>query len=465
MRDLIINRGLRIFLAIATCITSIATCTAQSKELQAFQGQMDVLLRDGGRWRAENRKFDAQDEGSARYFGYEFQKGVSPTTLKLKITGYLPRQSQWAVYWDGYYAWDSKMMKVIYTSAGADGSSVSGNSEFVDANRLDLVLTLVKSDGTIEEHKDTQRLVGDKLVSESMVKKSGKWEPNNSLTWVRQERPRGFITFMSTRDGNFEVYSMKATGDSVVNLTCNKATDYSFAYTPDGRLMFYSNRDGNDEIYLQAADGKKAVNLTNHPAADRIHDISPDGTLVVFSSNRDSKSPDIYTMNLDGSSVRRLTANENFEDAPAWSPDGKKIVFSRDIRAATDATPEEASNGEIFVMDADGANVKQLTHRPGFDGGAQFSPDGSKIAFYGRTDEGHYEIFLMNADGSNLVNLTEDAMEDYSPCWSPDGQWIAFTRGNSSNYDVWAMHLATRIKHRLTSQPRRDESPIWRESK
>ena len=67
---------------------------------------------------------------------------------------------------------------------------------------------------------------------------------------------------MSTRDGNWEIYSADAKGDSLKNLSCNKSTDYAFSYTPDRRLVFYSNREGNDEIYIMDADGKKQNNIT-----------------------------------------------------------------------------------------------------------------------------------------------------------------------------------------------------------
>ena len=78
-----------------------------------------------------------------------------------------------------------------------------------------------------------------------------------------------------------------------------------------------------------------------------------------------------------------------------------------------------------------------------------------------RREEGNWEIFIMNADGSNIINLTEDPLEDYSPSWSPDGKWIAYTNGNSSNYDVWIIQVESKIKKRLTTQPKRDETPVW----
>lgn len=264
---------------------------------------------------------------------------------------------------------------------------------------------------------------------------------------------------MTTRDGNYEVYSMSAAGEHVTNLTNHQSSDYAFSAT-QGRLIFHSDRSGNDEIYLREANGK-AINLTNHASGDRLGNASPDGKRLVFNSDRDHEAPELYVMNIDGSSVKRLTNNANYEDAASWSPDGKRIIFSRDIKPETETDPGIPSNGEIFVMDADGKNEKRLTDRPGFDGGPQFSPDGKKIAFYGRGDGNFLDLFLMNADGSGLENLTQDELEDYSPSWSPDGKWIAYTSGNSSNYDVWIIEVATKKKTRLTTDPKRDESPFW----
>jgi TolB protein len=444
------------------CLTELASAqTEPTSGLKNFQNQNKILTSDGGKWRTDNPSFNPQDEWSARYFGYEFIAGVNANTVRLKITGYLPKKSQWVVFWDGYYSWDSKRNKVIYNSSGADGSLASGESESIGALESSLVFAVTTPDGKIEIHKDVQRIEIDKIISESFIKMGNKWERKNILTWVRLEQPTGVLAFMSTRDGNFEVYTMKANGDSAVNLTCNKASDYGFSFAPGKRLVFYSNRDGNDEVYIMEADGKKVTNLTNHPSADRITCVSPDGSKIVFSSNRGGKSADLFVMNIDGSEVKQLTSNDNYEDAPTWSPDGKKILFSKDLKAVNETSSHVTSNGEIFIMDVDGTNEKRLTNRDGFDGGPQFSPDGKQIAFYGKTADGNYEIFIMDADGSNVINLTEDELEDYSPSWSPDGQWIAYTKGNSKNYDVWIINIETHIKYRLTTQTKRDESPFW----
>ncbi|MBL7726653.1 MAG: PD40 domain-containing protein, partial [Dinghuibacter sp.] len=429
--------------------------------LNKYQNLCEQFLQHNGKWRTANKAYEPGNEWSASYWGYEFTRGINNTTLQLNIKGYIPKKAEWVSFWSGFYTWNYKTNQVNYYSVNNAGAVAGGVSESITGNELALAFTITSPGGETEQHRDKHRFLNGNIVSNSFKLNKGKWAPRNTQTWVPLEQPTGKLVFMSTRDGNFEIYSMEANGDSIKNLSCNKATDYSFGNTADGRILFYSNREGNDEVYLSSKDGKTAVNLTNHPRADRIASISPNGQKIVFSSYRDNPMPELYVMNIDGSNVTRLTNNDNFEDAAEWSPDGQKIVFSRDIKPATDTTSPTASNGEIFIMDADGRNVQQLTNRPGFDGGPKFSPNGRRIAFYGKTATGHYDLFIMNADGSQVENITEDEMEDYSPSWSPDGRWIAFTRGNAKNYDVWIINLETRIKYRLTTQPKRDESPFW----
>ncbi len=447
-----------VFILLAT--TSIAQNNLPAT-LKNYLKQSDYLLQNGGKWKTVNKEYNPKEESSVSYFGYEFTRGINGNTLHLRITGYIPKKSEWLSFWNGYYTWDHQKQKIVYHSVNNIGSVAIGESEKIIDNEMHMIFTITTPNGQIEKHRDIHKISGGSIISNSFIQTQGKWKAKNSMLWSLIEQPTGKLIYMSTRDGNFEIYSMETNGDSVKNLSCNKATDYSFSSTADGRTLFYSNREGNDEIYLMSKDGKTATNLTNHPKADRIASLSPDEKKIVFSSNRDGKTSELYVMNIDGSNVTRLTINENFEDGPEWSPDGKKIIFSRDIKPVNDSTPHVTSNGEIFTMDSDGSNVTRLTNRPGFDGGPKFSPDGSKIAFYGKTEDGNYEIFIMNADGSNIVNLTEDELEDYSPSWSPDGKWIAYTKGNSKNYDVWIINLETKIKTRLTTQPKRDESPVW----
>jgi TolB protein len=278
---------------------------------------------------------------------------------------------------------------------------------------------------------------------------------------MAQNIPSGKIGFASTRDGNFEVYSMNEDGSSQINLSNNPKTDYGFSWSYDSKkILFYTNRDGNDEIYVMNSNGTEQTNLTNHSSNDRIPSYSSDNSKIAFVSDRNHKNGDIYIMDSEGKNVVQITDNDYFEESPSFSNNSRKLLFTRDIKNPNDST--SVSNGEIFAIDLKSKKETQLTNKNGYDSGAVFSPNGKKIAFYGYDkNKKFYDIYLMNPDGSQLEKLTDDEMEDYSPTWSPDGNWLAFTRGNSKNYDIWIMNINTKEMKRLTDQPKRDESPFW----
>ncbi len=429
--------------------------TGQPETLKHYLALTRSFLQDNGKWIRQNKHMIPGDTNSASHYAVQFYNGINAHTVQLKLKNYMPRVSEWKIIGELFLSWDAKKQKVVLYGSGADGAIVTGESQLITANEMQLGLSTTNAEGKIEVSKLLFRLKDGKIEVSDIS------DPGAFMTFTPMEQPTGHLTFMSTRDGNFEIYSMDAKGENLKNLSCNKATDYAFSYAKDGRLAFYSNRDGNNEIYIMDGDGKKQTNISNHPSGDRVPYFSPDGKQVLFISDRDKKNGELYVMDADGKNVKRLTNNEYFEDAAGWSNDGKKIYFSRELRDLIDTSAKAPGNGEIFVMDADGSNEIRLTNRPGFDGGPTLSPDGTRIAFYGKTAEGNYEIFLMDTDGKNIINLTEDALEDYSPAWSPDGKWIAYTNGNSKNYDAWVIHLETRIKFRLTTQPKRDESPFW----
>ena len=108
--------------------------------------------------------------------------------------------------------------------------------------------------------------------------------------------------------------------------------------------------------------------------------------------------------------------------APAWSPDGRTIVF----------VSWRDGNGEVYAMDADGSGPRNLTQHPAKDVRPAWSPDGRSIAFVSSRDR-QSEIYVMNADGSRKRNLTRDRASDDSPTWSPDGRRIAFLRGRGAS--------------------------------
>lgn len=280
---------------------------------------------------------------------------------------------------------------------------------------------------------------------------------------ISGQEPKGTIGYNSNKDGDFEIYTMNADGSNPQNISNNIKFDYASCWSSNGEtIYFYSNRDGNEEIYSIHSDGTNPINLTKNKAADRIPDISPNGKLLAFYSDRDNENGEIYVMNIADKTTKRLTNNQFYEESPSFSNNSKKLLFTKEILEVKDSV--KASNGDIYLLDLNTKKETRLTFKRGFDSGAKFSPDDKKIAFYGRDEiTGNYDIFIMNSDGTDIKNLTNDKLQDFSPVWSPDGNWLAFTRGNSENYDIWIINVQTKELRRLTTQPKRDETPFWKE--
>lgn len=176
---------------------------------------------------------------------------------------------------------------------------------------------------------------------------------------------------------------------------------------PGGWIAFHSDRDGNDEIYKMRADGSGVSRLTNQQADDWGCSWSPDGQWIAFTSNRDGNY-EVYKMMADGSQVTRLTYNEAYDRIPDWSPDGQWIAFASN----------RDGNYEVYKMRADGSQVTRLTNHTADDWVSSWSPDGQWVGFHSLR-EGNSEIYIMRADGSQVTRLTYDEAGDCAPCWGP----------------------------------------------
>ena len=165
------------------------------------------------------------------------------------------------------------------------------------------------------------------------------------------------------------------------------------------------------------------------------------GGRIAFASDRDGDL-EIYVMNADGSALMQLTDDEAFNADPAWSPDGDRIAFASD----------RDGDFAIYVMNADGSDPLRLTTSAGDDVFPAWSPDGNRIAFVSNRD-GDVAIYVMNADGSDPLRLTTSAGFDADPAWSPDGNRIAFVsnRDGDGDFAIYVMNAMAPI--RCVSRP------------
>jgi Tol biopolymer transport system component len=238
----------------------------------------------------------------------------------------------------------------------------------------------------------------------------------------------GKIAYIVGRGSDFDIYVGNADGTGLIDLSNNDHADGGPVFSPNGRrIAFYSDRDGEGgelDIYVMNVDGTGVERLTAYgSAADP--NWSPSGQRIAFDSGHEGPGDDIYVMNADGTAVVNLT-NTDFNDwNPVWSPSGRQIAFASDRDADPEGGPWEF---DIYVMDADGGNVRRLTMAPGLDAPWSWSPDGRKIAFLRIPPLSTADVYVINADGSGETRLTDAGGS--VPSWAPHGRQIAFSRNN-----------------------------------
>lgn len=186
---------------------------------------------------------------------------------------------------------------------------------------------------------------------------------------------------------------------------------------------------------------------------------------IVFTRTSLHGGSDIWTMNPDGSGQKQLTKGSGIKNLPRWSPNGLKIAFNSD--------KGNPGHPEVYVMNADGTGLIQLTSDPvNVSVQPAWSPDGTKIAFARSKNGGplfHYDIYVMSSsDGSNLTNLMADDSNDTSdvdnnsPAWSPDGAEIAFDSTRSGSDNIWLMPATGSVTPTdLTPDSCQEHSPAW----
>jgi TolB protein len=267
-------------------------------------------------------------------------------------------------------------------------------------------------------------------------------EPDNEIRALTEQAAltqaahdgRCQIAFFSTRSGNPNLWLMDPDGSNTIQLTFNQYGDFAFDWSPDGsELVFVSERDGDMEIFIMNADGTNIRQLTSNETVDWFPKWSPLGDSIAFYSNV-TGDHQMYVMDLEGNNVQQVTTDYGiFNDYEyvwpkvGWSPDGEQIAFISD----------RDGDREIYIMNSDGTNVRQLTFNEVLDQFPDWSPSGNQIVF--ESDRfGDIEIFVIDTDGSNLRQLTSNNGISQSPIWSPDGR-IVFNSDRTGNFEIWTM--------------------------
>ncbi len=259
-----------------------------------------------------------------------------------------------------------------------------------------------------------------------------------------------------------------ATGDTTAVSSGDGRTTCSYFFPGDDRIIFASTHADLDvcpappdmrqgyvwalyeeyDLWVTDLDGSNPVRLTDEPGYDAEATISPAGDRMVYTSVRDGDL-ELYSSNLDGTDVVRLTDRIGYDGGAFYSPDGSKIVW----RAHYPETEQEIADYqrllaqglirpsalEVYVMDADGSNVVQVTNNGAANFGPFFHPSGEKIVFSSNMDDPtgrEFDLYMINVDGTGLERITFTEDFDGFPMFSPDGRHFVWGSNRNPSHDA-----------------------------
>ncbi len=277
------------------------------------------------------------------------------------------------------------------------------------------------------------------------------------------------LIFQSKRDGREcdQIYTMNADGSNIKMVsTGDGRTTCAFYFKSKRKIIYASTHLGDRkcppnpdfskgyvwaiysdfDIFRAKPDGTGIKRLTDTPGYDAEATVSPDGKTIVFTSVRDGDL-DIYSMDKYGRNVKRLTDALGYDGGPFFSPDGKQIVYrsyhpktEKEIARYKDRLANdliEPNNFEVWVMNADGSNKRQITRLGVASFAPYFHPGGKKIIFATNyfaegPSKRNFEIAMINIDGTGLKRITNFESFDGFPMFSPDGKKIVFASNRNA---------------------------------
>ncbi len=265
----------------------------------------------------------------------------------------------------------------------------------------------------------------------------------------------GRIIFTCTRGDYNQLCTINADGTGYQQLTDTEAHNYYPVYSPNGAAIAYSSNQngGAFDLFLFTFADSQLVRLTNFIGNVVSPSFSPDGKRILFANRAGEGPTSLWTVDITGENPDLLYAGPNTIVGADWSPDGNTIAFAMAV--------DQPNAYEIFLMNSDGTNVRQLTRGlPGIGGSLDWSPDG-KYLLISAGPAGDKNIFLVDVAAETAAQLTNGG-NNAASSFSPDGKWIAFNSlRNNDQADIFIMQSDGSNLHQVTDNPEPDWQPQW----
>ncbi len=251
----------------------------------------------------------------------------------------------------------------------------------------------------------------------------------------------------------YQIYTQSLAGGEPLRVSTSRGKTTCSFFRPDGKGIIYASSHLDPDLDRTEANAVKqaAEDAKSHKHRSYKWDFDP--------------NMEIFSANVDGSHLKRLTYSKGYDAECSYSPDGKEIVFCSD----------RGGNPNLYIMDADGSHVRQLTHATGYNGGPFFSPDGKRVIYRSdRKHEGLLQIHVIDVDGQNDTALTDNLGVNWAPYWHPTKPYFIWTAADHSdprsmpNFDLYLMKYEVRDGHilpgpvtRITDSPAVDILPVF----
>jgi TolB protein len=279
-----------------------------------------------------------------------------------------------------------------------------------------------------------------------------------------------------TLTDDYEIFSMKLDGSDKKNISNSKGVDWVY-YAYKDKVYFVSDRDTTHRMYFlyeMDANGKNVRKVTDLRLEDSSLGSRNNGKeLIVAGRVGKEIRQQLFIINTETGGYAPVAQDTGASfNSPYFSPDGSMIVF----RYRKNKRNYENEKAELWIMNADGSNKKQLTYYPEADttanwfdyhaGAPTWDPNQNLIS-YMSMQKGNYSIFTITPDGTETTQLTADSLGEGWHAWSPDGQWMVFDVSglNGEYYDVCLMENSTKKVKKLTDDWRTEQAPVFVEVK
>lgn len=279
--------------------------------------------------------------------------------------------------------------EIVFFFSGRRGIALTSIAFYSDRNDFKEIY-LMDADGS-----NQRAITGHQSISLSPA-----WSPG------RQE-----IAYVSYFSGVPGIYLVDVETGRKTPVLISGNLNISPAFSPDGSKIVFARSvgGGNTEIFVCDRDGDNMRQLTHSSGIDTNPDWSPSGQRIAFTSSR-TGSPQIYVMDSEGANLRRVSFDGDYNDGASWSPDGTRLVYASRRRGSFD----------VAISDIVTLESRLLTNGGGSHETPSFSPDGKRIVFTSKRATGREnrtQIYIMDADGGNLRQVTREG-NNFGPAWS-----------------------------------------------